>query len=198
MNPGIRSQSHLDELFNFSGTITSGNTAQLLLPQQPGRTSLFIQNTSSGNLLVGLGPATATATVTNNAIASVAVNNGGTGYTLAPQVQFLGGVVKGDLTTAPQHPAAAHATLSGDTVSTITVDDPGSGYLTPPYVFLRNPLPALGGGAYTPSATLGILLTPSWVFSASEMLIVPTSAIAIFGATTSQAFVCLVGGLGIH
>jgi hypothetical protein len=49
--PGIRSQSALDDWLDFSGTITAGNTAQLVLPQQPGRMVLFIENTSAADTL---------------------------------------------------------------------------------------------------------------------------------------------------
>lgn len=193
---GIRGQTQLDDLLDFSGTIAVGGTAQLVLPQQPRRTSLFIANTSATDTItIGLGPATATATVTSQTVSSVAVNNGGTGYTVVPQVVFLGGVIAGDLQNAPQHPAAAHAVLTGTSVSSIVVDDPGAGYLVVPYVYLMNPLPQLGGGALTPSATVGIPLLAGWNFSTSGMLIVPTSAVVIYGPNGTDTYTVKVGGL---
>lgn len=194
--PGIRGQTHLDDLLDFSGVIASSGVAQLVLPQQPRRMSLFIANSSaSDTITIGLGPATATATVTSQKVASIAVNNGGIGYSVVPQVVILGGVTTGDLQSAPQHPATAHAVLTTGAVSSIVVDDPGDGYLTVPYVYLMNPLPRLGGGALLPSATAGIPLPAGYSFSTSGMIIVPTSAVAIFGPTNTNTFVVKVGGL---
>lgn len=198
--PGIRGQTQLDDLIPFDGTIASGGTAQLLVPQQPRRLFLEFWNTSDTVMSLGIGPAQATPTVTNGGVASVAVTNGGVGYTVAPQVVFLGGVVAGDYKTAPQHPAAAHAVLSGSAVNSIVVDDPGAGYLTAPLVYLMNPLPKLGGGAYVTTATTGIIVPPvsatllsGW--STRGMLLVPSSAISVFCATSSKTFVCKVGGI---
>lgn len=194
--PGARGQPQLDDLLGFDGTVTLGGTAQLLVPQHPRRSYLFLQNTSSGNLLFGIGPATATATLTSGTVSSIAVNNGGIGYTQPPTVVLMGGIIAGDLQGTPIQgqpfrPAIAFATVSAGAVSAITVSDPGTGYLVAPYVYLHNPMPGLGGGAFLPSATAGVLLAQngSIVFESSA---VPTSAIAVFGATTGQAFVCKV------
>jgi hypothetical protein len=193
---GIRGQTYLDDLLDFSGTIASGGTAQLVLNQQPRRLSLFIQNTSATDALhVGIGPATATPTLSGGSVASIAVANAGIGYVVAPQVRIFGGLIAGDLQLAPPHPAAAHATLSAGAISAITVDDPGAGYLVAPYIFLENPLPTLGGGALLPSATAGIALAAGVTWSMHGALLVPTSAVAIFGPTTGNSFVVKVGGL---
>jgi hypothetical protein len=206
--PGIRLQTDLDDLLDFSGTITAGGTAQLLLPQQPGRLYLAITNNSAtDSLYLGIGPAKATASLAAGAVSAIAVNNGGVGYTVAPQVVLLGGVIAGDYVTAPGSvgkqpgvqypgtPAQAHATIAGGAVTGIVIDNPGSGYVVPPTVYLENPWPQLGGGAFAPSATNGIAVPTGQTFTFNGSLLVPGSAIAIFGATTADAFHCMVGGL---
>jgi hypothetical protein len=194
--PGIRGQTHLDDWLDFSGTIASGGTAQLVLNQQPRRTSLLIANTSATDTItVGIGPATGTPTLSSGTVASIAVANAGIGYVVTPIVRILGGLIAGDLQQCPQHPAAAHVTLSTGTIASFVIDDPGSGYLVAPYIYLENPLPRLGGGALLPSATVGIPLPAGWNFSTSGMMIVPTSAVAIYGPTNGNSFVVKVGGL---
>lgn len=207
---GARGQPAQYDLLTFDGTITSGGTAQTLLPAQKIRSYLMIQNISTAILTVGIGPATATATLSSGKITSVAVNNAGLGYTIAPQVIFLGGLVAGDFGTdlasvvSPSfRPAKAVATISAGAISAITVTDQGQGYLVAPYVYLFNPWNEQGsgiggGGAFIPSATSGITLAGATAPAAGGSLIyentvVPTSAVNIFGATTAQAFVCKVG-----
>ena len=191
---GIRGQTSLDDRITITGTIASGGTAQLLLPQQPRRLSLEICNNSSGALSIGIGPATATATVSSGGVASIAVNNAGIGYTLAPKVIILGGLVLGDLSQSPAHPATATATLTGSSINTITMDDVGAGYIVAPTIYLMNPLPQLGGGAFAPSGTVGTQIATLQTYTASGLLI-PASAVAIWGASTSQAFTASIGGL---
>ncbi len=196
--PGIRGQTHLDDLLDFSGTIASGGTAQLVLRQQPRRTSLFIANTSaSSTITIGIGPAMGTPTISGGGVTSIAVANAGIGYTVPPLVRILGGVIAGDLQTAPQHPASAHVILAAGAISSFVIDDPGAGYVSTilPYIYLENPLWSLGGGALLPSATVGIPLVAGANFSTSGMIIVPTSAVAIFGPTTGNSFTVKVGGL---
>jgi hypothetical protein len=211
--PGIRDQSYLDDLLHFDGTVTTGGTAQLLLPQQPGRLFLAItNNTAADTLFLGIGPARATANLTSGQVSSITVNNGGVGYTVSPSVVFLGGLIAGDYVTSPGSPgkqlgvqyagkpAVAHAVLTGGAVSSVVVDDPGSGYTVPPLIHLCNNWPQLGGGAYSPTATtatagtgLGIPAGQTFTFNGS--LLVPGSAIAINGFTTGDAFSCIVGGI---
>lgn len=199
----VRNQPQLDDVWSFDGTITLGGTAQLLLPQQPRRAFLQIQNISTGSLWLGIGPATATATISGGAVASIAVNNGGLGYTVPPVVRLMGGLFLGDYEYAPgfvdsqqtRYPgqgATAVATISGGAVSAIAVNFGGSGYLTAPFVFLENQRPALGGGAVVPSATSGLLLVATGGAVTYDSNICPSSAISIFGATTGQQFTCKV------
>jgi hypothetical protein len=209
--PGIRQNTFLDDVLDFSGSIVAGGTAQLLLPQQPGRDYLSITNTSAtDSLYVSIGPAKATATLTGTAVTAVTVNNGGIGYTVAPQVIFLGGVRAGDYSLAPGStdkilgvqtagfPAQAAATIAAGAVSAVTVNNGGSGYLVVPTVYLVNPWPVLGGGAYAPAATAsttgqGIVIPANTTFTISGMT-VPASAIAINGFTTGDTFHVKVGG----
>ena len=197
--PGIRGQTQLDDLLDFSGVIAAGGAAQLVLPQQPRRLSLFISNLATADTItIGIGPPAPVATISGGGVTGISVSgNAGVGFTVIPQVVIAGGLITGDYQTAPSHPAVAHVTgLSGSGgISGITIDDPGAGYLVAPLVYLMNPLPHLGGGAKLPSATTGIALPPGWTFSTSGMLLVPTSAVAIYGATTSDTFEIKVGGL---
>jgi pimeloyl-ACP methyl ester carboxylesterase len=205
--PGIRGQTPLDDLLDFSGTVTAGGTAQLLLPQQPRRLSLSVSAVdATDTLYLGIGPAKGVATVTSGAVSAIAVANAGVGYTIAPQVRILGGVVQGDYETAPGSTnlggislpgrvAVAHATLTTGAVSAIVVDDPGAGYLVPPLIYLENPWPALGGGAYAPGVNNGIPIPINTTFTFNGSLLVPGSAVAIFGATTGDQFHVKVGGL---
>lgn len=201
--PGIRNQSNLDDLLDFSGTITTGNTAQLVLPQQIGRLSIFIANTATTDTLyVGIGPPRPTVTRSSGQITAVTVGNAGVGYTVPPVVRFLGGLVAGNLREAPSHPAVAHATLSGTGIGSITVDDPGAGYTADPIIYLENPISGpfgqLGGGAFLPSSSgtlAGIPLPPGWSLNFEGSMLVPTSAVALVAATNSDPFTIKVGGL---
>lgn len=197
--PGIRNQTQLDDLIDFSGTITTGGAAQLVLVQQLRRLSLSIWNTSAANMTVGIGPPRPTANLTGSTVSSVTVGNAGIGYTVPPVVRFLGGIVDGDYQTAPSHPAAAHATLSGTGIGSITIDDPGTGYAVAPLVYLENPIIGpfgkLGGGCFLPSITAGIPLPPGWQLNFEGSILVPASALAVWGTNTSDAFAVKVGGL---
>jgi hypothetical protein len=193
---GRRGQTVNDDIWDFSGAIIEGGVAQLILPQQPRRVLLLLENASDENLWFGVGPATATATISGGKVASVAVDNGGIGYTVTPQVVFLGGIVDGDYQQNapagyPFRPAVAQAALSGGAVNAITVSDGGLGYLVAPRVYLFNSMPALGGGAYEPSGTLGIVLVPggSAIYDSNDC---PWSPVAVWGGTTDQAYVCQV------
>lgn len=74
--------------------------------------------------------ATGTATRTGNAVSSVAVNVGGSGYTSAPAVSFTGGGGTG---------ATATATVVNGVVTAITVTAGGTGYTTDPAVVIAAP-----------------------------------------------------------
>jgi hypothetical protein len=75
-----------------------------------------------------------------NSVLSVAVTNGGTGYTTAPTVSFTGGAGTG---------ATATATVSGGAVTAVTITVAGTGYTSAPTVGFGTP----GTGA-TATATI--------------------------------------------
>lgn len=198
---GIRGQDQRDPLYDASGTITAGGTAQLLLSENPQRKFLMIQNISDTNMFLEFGSARATATLTANKVTSCSVTNGGQGFTVAPIIEFVGGGNVGGPTgnstfigcgqpgyQSPQNPAQAHCVLAGGAISSIVVDNGGALYAVAPYVFIRNSLNDPNGVA-TPSATSGIELLPqgSITFSGTSCA---TDSIAIFCATTGKAFTC--------
>lgn len=76
----------------------------------------------------GAGGATATATITNGQVTSVAVTAGGSGYDVnnPPGVMFLGG--------GPGSGAAATVTIAGGAITAVTVTNQGSGYTSAPTV----------------------------------------------------------------
>lgn len=74
----------------------------------------------------------------DNAVTSITVTNGGSGYTFTPVITLVGGHGNG---------AQAIAYLSGDTIGLITVTNPGKNYLTPPIVQIS------GGGGTGATAT---------------------------------------------
>lgn len=203
---GSRGQAVRDFTYDASGTITTGGTAQLILPEHAYRTHLFIQNLSSAVMLVEFGGARATATLSSNKVSSFSVTNAGFGYTIAPTVVFYGG---GDLNKNPTYlcpglpgnimpgySPKAHAVLSGNTVGSIVLDDPGAAaYVKAPYVFLKSSDQDPYGAA-SPTATSGILLTANGGSLFYNGTAVPTDAISVYGGTTGQAFTCkyMIGG----
>ena len=78
------------------------------------------------------------------AVTAIAVDNGGVGYTVAPEVVISGGGGAG---------AIAHATVSGGAVATVVVDAGGTGYTSVPTVTIRPGSGAAGTGA-TGTATI--------------------------------------------
>ena len=204
---GTRGQQVRDFMYDASGSITTGGTAQLLLPEHAVRTSLYIQNTSTGPLYVDFGGARAHAVLTSGVVTSIVVDNAGFGYTVPPTVHFFGG---GDSTKNPnalipglpgnQSPstiASAIAVLSGGTVASISINSGGKNYVKAPYVFLRSrendpygcASPSVGGVGTT-------VLVPnggSLFYNGSTLT---TDAISILGATTGQTFACkyTIGG----
>jgi hypothetical protein len=74
-------------------------------------------------------------------------------------------------------------------ISSIVINDPGAGYAIAPYVFIMNSdLDPYGCAA--PSATSGMLLSSNsapYILNGTSCF---TDAIAVFGATTGQAFLC--------
>jgi len=180
-----RDQNVRDDFYVADGTITSGNSAQLLLPESKSRSYLYIQNLSAHTMYVEFGGARATATITSGAVTSFSITNAGFGYTIAPTVHLLGGGSGGNATSAtnaiggiPTWPspgdnafvgprlgsttdrrARAHCTLSAGAVNAFVIDDPGSGYINAPYVFLQNSLiPPDPFGVAIPSSSSGYAL----------------------------------------
>lgn len=205
---GIRGQVYADRLYDASGSITTGGTPQLILPVASIRSSLILENTSTGNLFVEFGAARATATLTNGAVSSFTVTNAGMGYTRPPKVLILGGAW-GPLGnpvaapaysvaglpdwTSPNNIAQAHCVMTGSagsqTVSSIVVDNGGAGYAYPPFVFLINdPLDPFGSAA--PSATSGLQLIASGGSYTPNGSVCTTDQVAIYGATTGQTYTC--------
>lgn len=204
--PNLRGQNNRDRLFDASGTISSGGTAQLILPEAKMRSSFFIQNISDTVMLIEIGSARATASISSGKVNSVSVSNAGFGYSVAPTVKFVGGSYPGSLTTSltlalssdsswpsPQRPAKAHCVMSGSapnmTIGSIVIDDGGSGYQYPPYVELTNNGLDPWGSA-VPSATVGILLPVSGGSYTSNSSICTTDQISVFCASSSKAYTC--------
>ena len=208
--PGSRFQVKRDPLYVADGTIIAGLTAQLLLPQLQTRSLLKLQNLSNGPLWIENGSARATCTISGGKVNSITVTNAGFNFTNPPVVQFLGGGNAGNgsylglgqpgsegpnskLTAARL--AVAHCVLGsasplpGSLVSSIVIDDPGEGYVTAPFVFLVNsdldPY-----GCATPSATSGMLLSAQSAPYILNGTSCHTDSLAIYGATTGQAFLC--------
>lgn len=203
--PGASGQATRHYGFRADGTITTGGTAQLLLPESETRSFLLVHNISTGPLYIDFGAARAHCTLTSGVVSSIVVDNGGFGYTLPPVVQFLGGLSGVSSTalnaakdTSQPVPTAAYggsqasaiAVLSGGAVTSITIQSGGSGYQCPPYVFLRNQ-PQDPFGVASASATSGILLPANGGSYYVNGTACPTDAISIYGATTGQAFTCM-------
>lgn len=178
--------------WQFGGAIAVGGAAQLILPAGFLRTFVTLQNTSSGALTVGVGPARAVAAVANGAVSSVTVTNAGMGYTKPPLVRFLGGLGGGLGFPKPPGPgaslASAHAVLSGATIGSVVVDNGGVGYTAAPFVFLYNH-PEDFTGSMAPAVAAGNTLAAG---GSMTWEVATTDAISIWGATLAQTFECSV------
>lgn len=202
---GIRGQIFTDHLFDASGTIASGGTAQLLLPVARTRSSLIIENISDTNMYVEFGGARATATLSGATVASCSVTNAGIGYSRPPIITFLGGLLNNQQSNptyaiqglpdwfAPPNPAQARCVMSGSapnqTIGSIVIDNPGSGYAYPPYVLITND-PLDPYGAAVPSATVGMLLLANGGSYTPNGSVCTTDQISIYCASSSKAFTC--------
>lgn len=204
--PNIRGQNNRDRIFDASGTITSGGTAQLILPEAKMRSSLLVENISDTDMLIELGSGRARSAITTGAVSSVSVTNAGFGYSLPPTVKFVGGGYPGGLKTSltlalpsdaswpsPQNVAKAHCVMTGSapnmTISSIVIDNPGAGYQYPPYVELSNSLIDPWGAA-VPSAAVGVLLKANGGSYTSNGTICTTDQVSVFCATTGKAYMC--------
>lgn len=208
---GAAGQQRQDNLYDASGTIAAGGTAQLLLPAAVSRSFLTIQNISDTNMFIKFGAARLTATLTSGVVSSVTVVDGGFGFTIPPVIAALGGgtdprmwgntfvgvgqpgypaPVAGSKNVATAHPCQLRAVLTAGVVTSVTVEDGGSGYKAAPYLHAyNNQLDPIG--CATPSATSGILLLANGGSFFMNGTMCPTDPIAIFGATTGKAFTCV-------
>jgi hypothetical protein len=100
-----------------------------------------IDTTFNNPVTVAFGASPAGATIPTG-VASIAVENGGSGYTSAPAVTFTGGGGSG---------AAASAVVHNGVVIAVNVTSPGSGYTSPPTVLFN--------GVTTSAAAAAILGT---------------------------------------
>jgi len=113
-----------------------------------------------------------------NAVESIIVTTGGTGYTSAPTVGFTGG--------GGGSGAAATATVSNGVVVAITVTNPGSGYTSAPTV-------TFSGGSGSDAAATAIL-------AATDLDAIPTTSIeagtmlALVGISQAAYLYQLVSG----
>ena len=195
---GSGGQQRHDYTFDASGTITTGGTAQLVLPQRQSCSYLLLQNVSSGTLFFGFGSARATATITSGVVTSCAVTNGGFNFSKPPIIRFLGGggntpFLGGNLPgyPSPASIASAHCVMTGSapnmSVSSIVVDNGGAGYLIAPYVqIINSDLDPYG--AFLPSATAGVELLANGSSLTFNGTVCTTDPISVYGATTGQAF----------
>lgn len=203
---GIAYQGDRHFSYDASGTIASASLPQLVLPENPARSSLFLQNTSNALQWYGFGAGRATCTISGGVVNATTIVNGGFGFTRTPAVSFLGGGilpgygVQGPNTSyvggsganfpSPAHPATGHAVLTAGKITSIVIDDPGVGYVIAPYVFISND--ALDpNGAFDPSvgSGAGFQLYPGQsIYEAHS--VVTTDALSMFCATLSSTFAC--------
>jgi|SRR5579863_74779 len=202
--------------FDASGTIATGGTPQLLLPERKSTSFLVITNISDTIMYIEFGSARATAALSGTAVNSVTVTNGGFGFTKPPAVWFYGGGINIDFNNSPNpsfvgaglygypppsgaqptgpanRPAQAHATLSAGVVNAIVVDDGGQGYVVAPQVFLTNSLLDPNGVAspFFSSTLSGIPLNPGGGSYYVNGTTCTTDPISIYCATTGKAFTC--------
>lgn len=213
--PGAGGQQNRGQpLYDASGSITTGGTAQLLLPRALSRSSLIIENISDTNMFVDFGSARATATISSGQVNAVSVANAGFGFSVAPMVVFYGGAYTDPKMITPTYsiaglpgypnpsnpnvadpgrPAKATCVMTGTapnlSVSSISIDDPGAGYAYPPFVFLHNRFMDPYGCAL-PSATVGILLVANGGSYTANGTVCTTDQVGIFCATTGKKFTC--------
>ena len=98
---------------------------------------VILQVTDAANKFA---PAYAKAAITNGAVTSVTVLNGGTGYVQTPNVNFIGGGVTIPITIGATGTfAAATASLLNGSVNGVTINYLGSNYVDSPLVSFDNP-----------------------------------------------------------
>jgi Right handed beta helix region len=88
----------------------------------------------SGALASGISGVSLTAVLSGDKVASITVNNGGTGFKGHPTKPYLPNTVQLKLTGGGGFGAVANATISGSSIVSTTVVDGGYGYTTAPAV----------------------------------------------------------------
>jgi hypothetical protein len=197
-------------LYDASGVIVAGGTAQLVLARAASRTYLELQNLSTGPLYYERGAAIVKATITNGAVTSFTISNPGFNFTQPPILRLLGG--GNDLGgpkfknssylglnqpggSSPSNPATAVCVMASATplpglkISSITITNPGAGYAIAPYVLVQNNDLDPYGVATPTQASSGLLTagSPPLIWNGTTCI---TDPIAILGAQTNQAFLC--------
>ena len=201
---GMRNQQVRDLTLDASGTITTGGTAQLVLPERLSTTMLLIQNVSAtATMFFSFGSAVLSATLTGTKVTSVSVVNAGFNFTYAPTVEFQGGgnPTNTAMTAAglwgydsPTHPARATCVMTsasplpGLKIASVTVDDGGSGYRTAPYCWVKNSqLDPFGVATPTANGAGTYALLPYGSLAINDFAN-PTDPIAVYCATTTAHF----------
>jgi hypothetical protein len=203
--PNMRYVQERDLLFDASGTIASGGTAQLVLPERRSTSMILIQNISSGTdvLWFAFGAARLTATISGGSVNSISVANAGFNFTIAPVIELLGGGHPYNTTQvgigqtgfdAPIHPAqatavmASAAPLPGLKISSVTITDPGTGYVAAPYAWVRNSELDMAGVSVPAANSAGCIGLQQYGILHINNVANPTDPIAVIGATTGDAF----------
>jgi hypothetical protein len=206
---GARGQQQADRHYRIFGAITSATASQLVTPIPISRSFLFIQNVSNSNLYFSFGSATAIAAITNGAVSSITIVNGGFGFLAPPIVEFMGGAGFIPLTgsgpsgaglpgyASPNNfpnnpgyrPAQAHTVLTAGVVTSVVIDDPGLGYVFPPWVDIRNADNDRYGCAdpFYAGVPNGFLLGPGMSYTEGATTCM-TEQIGVYGATVGAAW----------
>lgn len=158
-----------DWAYDQSGTITTGGTAQLVIPERKTTTMLLLQNVSStATMFFTVGTALLSCTISGGSVNAVTVVNAGFGFTNTPTITPMGGgnplSVSGLIPPGlpgwdtPANPGTftavmtSAAPLPGLKISSVTIGaGGGSGYLAAPYLFVTNAATDPSGVA-TPTA----------------------------------------------
>lgn len=199
---GAGGQRRQDDMYDASGTITAGGTAQLVLAQAPSRSFLLLQVEGPDSLWFEFGSGRATASLTSGAVSSCGVTNAGMGFSYTPSIVFEGGgALNNGLylgvgqpeALSPSRPAVAHCVMTGSapnmTIASIAIDDGGAGYVCPPYVYIRNNPNDPNGAAVPGNASAGSIFVPAGNFPMIwNGTVCPTSQISVFGAVTGTKY----------
>lgn len=179
-------------------------SAQLVLARAVSRSYLRLQNISTHAMAVEIGFGRAHCALTNGAVSSVTIDNGGFNYTNPPLVRFLGGGFNGNSSNLGLNqpnwpgpnsagglkgrPAQGHAVLTAGAISSVVIDDPGQGYAIAPFVqFIPSALdpygcalPAVGSAGFQLAAGASLSF---------EATTCPTDSVAVIG-TMGDVLIC--------